>query len=60
MEKMEIFVNTPVTLELDNRLRMAAARGRVTRAEICRRAFLDYLAQDERKGEKNAVSRKNA
>lgn len=47
MEKKEIFVNCVVTLEMDNRLRMAAARERVTRSEVVRRAMTHYLAQFE-------------
>lgn len=48
----DTFVNTPVTADVDLKLRLAAARQRVTRAEVCRRAYAHYLAELDR-AEKN-------
>jgi len=52
----DTFVNVPVNKRLDRRLRMAAARERISRAEFVRRAMVNYLAQAEKGVKSNAKS----
>lgn len=45
-----IFVNTPMPEALEIKLRVEAARRRVSRAELVRRAVIQFLALEEKEG----------
>jgi hypothetical protein len=56
-----IFINTPVDSALEEKIRLAAAKIRVSRAEFMRRAASEYLKRDEfkpkEKGGSNATTK---
>lgn len=59
MEVTQTFVNTPVPLDLERRIRMAAAMLGVSKAEFMRQAALAALEQQDRKKNKGVNSGKD-
>lgn len=52
----KITISTPVSMDMDMRARVVAARSRVSKSEIVRRALADYLKRAEKRAKKSRAA----